>query len=807
MLLLQRATLLLAAAAPAAAQFPTVDVLLPRGVQRGTEVELDFRGKQLTDAQDLMVDDARLELLGLEQESEGRVRARVRVDADCALGLHAVRLRTSTGLSNLVTLAVGDLPFVDEAEPNGALAEAQAIELGCTVRGVAANEDIDLYAFDGRAGERVAVEVEGLRLGSRPLDPAIALLDAEGFVLVARDDIALARQDAALTYTLPADGRYVVRVRESAYRGANDYRYLLHVGRFPRPLALLPLGGPAGQPLDVLLLGDDGEEGRTTVTVPAARAAGGWAPVGVAPVHVADANGVAPTPNWLRVSDLPNVLEVEPNAAVEEATPFTPPAALNGVLGSDQDYDRYVFSARKGVEYEASVWARRLRTPVDALLIVSQKDGKELGRNDDTEGNPDSTVRFKAPQDGELLLTVRDHLWRGGPAFAYRLEVQRVQPRLSATAAGREQAVVVPRGGRAIVNLQVERTDLSGPVEVALEGLPAGVRAYAPAMPRAVGQRPVVLEADADAPLAHAHCALSLTQATGGVTGGYREDVTLVQGRNQTVYFAHTLDRLPVAVTAAAPLAVRLEVPAVPLPQNGFLEVEAVIERGAGCDGDVLVTLPFLSPGLNAVRQLTIKQGADRGRFTLNTAPDAAPGAWPLLAIAETELAGSRVRVGSEPAQLTITPPFVTVSAQALSVEQGETGEMLVTVAALADFPGGGALRLVGLPHEAAAADMPLGADTQELVVAITTTAKSPVGKHKGLAFNAVFELEHGRVVQALPAAELRIQKPTVVAQAQPAPQPAPAQPKKERPPTRLEKLRALHEARKAQGDEEGGGR
>ena len=50
-------------------------------------------------------------------------------------------------------------------------------------------------------------------------------------------------QDAACSVVVPADGKYVIQVRDSAYGGNGACAYRLHVGTFPRPLAVVPAGG------------------------------------------------------------------------------------------------------------------------------------------------------------------------------------------------------------------------------------------------------------------------------------------------------------------------------------------------------------------------------------------------------------------------------------------------------------------------------------------------------------------------------------------------------------------------------------
>ena len=255
--------------AAAAAQFPALNSIQPRGAQRGTEVEVTLKGNKLGDARALLFDPGGIEVRKLKQKKDGKLVAQLAIAPDAPLGLRAVWVQTATGLSDLATFSVGALPELEEAEPNGSAEEAQAIPLDCTVNGVAEDEDVDYYAFEGRAGERVSVEIEGMRLGDELFDPAVALLDAAGFALASCDDSALARQDPALSARLPRNGRYYVRVRESAYRGNKNYYYRVHVGRFPRPLTTLPLGGRPGESLAPLWLGADHVQEGTPVTLPA----------------------------------------------------------------------------------------------------------------------------------------------------------------------------------------------------------------------------------------------------------------------------------------------------------------------------------------------------------------------------------------------------------------------------------------------------------------------------------------------------------------------------------------------------------
>ena len=92
------------------------------------------------------------------------LRVTLKIAADCRLGEHAFRVRTASGVSELRTFWVGALPAVDEKEPNTQFDSPQPIALNTTVHGVVDNEDVDYYVVECKKGQRLSVEVEGMRL-------------------------------------------------------------------------------------------------------------------------------------------------------------------------------------------------------------------------------------------------------------------------------------------------------------------------------------------------------------------------------------------------------------------------------------------------------------------------------------------------------------------------------------------------------------------------------------------------------------------------------------------------------------------
>jgi len=88
-----------------------------------------------------------------------------------------------------------------------------------------AAKDVDLYRFDGKAGQRVTIEVLAARYGS-PLDALLTLYDVEGRILASCDDVA-GSPDPRLETTLPRDGGYILGVIDANDEGSPMHLYRL----------------------------------------------------------------------------------------------------------------------------------------------------------------------------------------------------------------------------------------------------------------------------------------------------------------------------------------------------------------------------------------------------------------------------------------------------------------------------------------------------------------------------------------------------------------------------------------------------
>ena len=784
---------------------PALSAIRPVGGQRGTELEITLSGARLGDAQEIIYYQPGIATVSLKKLDDNNVKAKIKIAQDCALGLHDVRVRTATGISELRTFSVGALKEINETEPNNDFGTPQPIPMNVTVNGIADNEDVDYFVVEAKKGERISAEVEGLRLGISEFDPYVAILDAKRFELGVSDDAALAWRDGFTAIIAPQDGKYVIQVRESAYAGNSGCLYRLHVGNFPRATAIMPAGGKPGETLSVRWIGDAAGETTSTIKLPAAfeREFG---------IERQDAKGLSPYPNAFRLSTLGNVIEKEPNDDQAHATPFEAPMALNGVIEKAGDVDQFVFKATKGQVYDIHCYARRIRSPLDPVMYLGKKGAGAMLGADDSVG-PDSYFRFQAPETAEYVVWLVDQLGKGGPDYSYRIELMPVAPALTMTTNAEQiplgtgvMSVAVPKGNRQAVLILGNRSDFGGELNVGVGKLPAGVSVEAPTIAASQVIVPVLFTAKPDAPLAAA-----LAEVTGMPTdpklkipSEFNQMSVLVLGQNQVNVWSRTVDRLAVAVTEECPYTIEIVEPKVPLVRSGSLGLKVRANRKPGFKAGIYVYLPYNPPGVGSGGGITIPEGQNEAVIPMNADGGAELRTWKIVVNGASGVASGPIMVSSQLANLTIANPYVGLSFVAASVDQGKEVDMAVKVAKAVDFPGEAQVTLIGLPNKVTTDVKKITKDTTDLAFHIKTDKVSPAGNHASLFCQVVITQNGEPIVHNIGTGALRIDVPLPPKANTPAPAPVvaaapkPAAPVAAKPLTRLEKLRLESKQAKA---------
>lgn len=209
---------------------PTVSLITPPGLQRGTEVELLITGARIADAKELLFYEPGIEVTSLVAEGDNQVKVKLKAAPDCQPGLHSMRVVTETGISNVRYFGVSPLTEANETEPNSDFTTPQPAAMNTTINGVVTNEDVDYYVVELAEGQKITCELEGIRLGTEMFDPFVAILDEKRFEVARSDDAPLLQQDCVCSMKAPRAGKYIIEVRESSFGGNERCQYRLHVG-------------------------------------------------------------------------------------------------------------------------------------------------------------------------------------------------------------------------------------------------------------------------------------------------------------------------------------------------------------------------------------------------------------------------------------------------------------------------------------------------------------------------------------------------------------------------------------------------
>ncbi len=423
-----------------------------------------------------------------------RVTLTVTTSPDAEPGEHELRLVTAAGVTNPLVFCVGELPEFSENESQGSAEPQQnpravqsavaktemKVTLPAVLNGQILPGGVDRFRFTAQKGQRIVVAA-----GARKLIPylpdavpgwfqaTLALYDNDGKELAYDDDYRF-NPDPVLFYEIPADGEYVIEVKDSIYRGREDFVYRITAGELPFVTSVFPLGAQAGTPTEVELQGWN----LPTRTLPA-----GFADAEVG-IHQLSVGRDAWVSNLVpfAVDALPECLERESNDQPQKAQPILAPAIINGRIDKGGDGDVFSFEGRAGREIVAEVYARRLNSPLDAILKLTDSSGRQLAANDDREDkgagltthHADSYLRAALPADGTYYLHLADAQNQGGAEYGYRLRIGPPRPDF--------ELRIVPssiniRGGTSVpLTVYALRKDgFAGDIALALKGVSTDV--------------------------------------------------------------------------------------------------------------------------------------------------------------------------------------------------------------------------------------------------------------------------------------------------------------------------------------------
>lgn len=222
---------------------PRISVAVPFAIATGVTNQIKVRGLNLTNVSALHFPTATQLVAHIKSRGKASVAEKDKGDLskigdtqielelflpkDFAPGALSFFAITPEGVTNTNQLFVLDgSRLTDEKEPNPGFRKAQSIAFPISIRGVIdPAQDVDVFRFTARAGQKVRVESMTTGYGSM-MDPIVTLYDAKGFVLASSDDSA-GSNEASVRFVIPRDGDYHLSVMDAHDRGGATCLYLL----------------------------------------------------------------------------------------------------------------------------------------------------------------------------------------------------------------------------------------------------------------------------------------------------------------------------------------------------------------------------------------------------------------------------------------------------------------------------------------------------------------------------------------------------------------------------------------------------
>lgn len=447
---------------------PPSITLFPAGAQRGTTSTITLSGKVEGDGIGMAIDCPGVLLTMLPKN-----QVQVTIAPDAPLGLHLVHVFNESGASDPRWFSIGDLPEIQEKEPNDALTAAMPIDkLPVCINGqLEKRGTADLFSIKLDAGQTLTAVVEGYALGSL-VDPILELRDEHNSIVDTEHDGR--NLDPVMSYKATKAGRYLLQLAGFAHPPAADVNfvggsgitYRLHLTASAAALRVFPAAVSRTSKTKLDVLGSSIGDKDTTLDFDGNRLVG---PIAL----IKTTNAFLPIP--VAVTDTTVQRETDSNHDFATAMPLAIPSCVGGRIAKPGEGDFYAFDAKKGSYTNVRLLAKALGLHLDAALAIIDKDGKELATNDDAAEGEDPLLSWKAPADGRYAVRITDLFGKGGDDAEYVLQLGPGEETFGAAITSKP-TLAIEAGKTAEIKAKLKRVNgYAGELIARVSGLPASV--------------------------------------------------------------------------------------------------------------------------------------------------------------------------------------------------------------------------------------------------------------------------------------------------------------------------------------------
>ncbi|HQZ29604.1 MAG TPA: PPC domain-containing protein, partial [Verrucomicrobiales bacterium] len=217
----------LACAAPANAQLvvlpaPRLLTTMPMGGQVGSTVEVAITGENIENVTELRFSTPKITAKPFVGADGKPVENRflVTIAPDAPVGVHDALVMSRLGFSTPRAFSVNTLKEVTRTAANNTIETALKLPANTICNAVMTQRAVDFYSFEGKKGQRIAVDCAAAGIDSK-LTPVVIIADAKG------QDLLVNRTGGIIDFVPPADGTYLVKVNDLTYQGGERHFYRL----------------------------------------------------------------------------------------------------------------------------------------------------------------------------------------------------------------------------------------------------------------------------------------------------------------------------------------------------------------------------------------------------------------------------------------------------------------------------------------------------------------------------------------------------------------------------------------------------
>lgn len=617
---------------------PRIGYVYPAGGEKGTTFEVTVGGIHILEMKSAVISGDGVSVSIISESAEemkkkkGKagnnaisetVRLKVSIEPKAAEGIREIRVGTEGGISNKLIFRIGNIPEYVDTEPNDKPEQARFIPaLPALLNGQIMQGDLDKFKFAAKKGQKIVVDAAARRIIPYIADAVpgwfhvnLAVYDLKGNELAYADNFKY-QQDPVLFFDVPYDGDYILEIRDSIYRGREDFVYRVTIGELPFITRIHPLGARAGKtPVDVKLFGWNLSKDTMKVNVDKEAPS-------IEKISVENKN-LHSNEVFFAVGDCPEINAAKAADLKGEPQKVTLPVTINGCIEKATEVRAFSFDGKKGQWIAVEVMARRLGSMLDSKIALFNSKGEKLKESDDQkdikEGflthHADSMFTHGLSADDTYTVKLSDVQCGAGDDYEFRLKIAPPVPDFGLLAL--PSHVTVPKGASAVITVQVQRQNgFNGEIKITAKDANSGVVLGGGTIPEGSSRIRMTISAKTDAEEGISDLALEGLATINSKT--VRREVVCAEDHTQAFSYHHMVRAEDEAVMVTPPQAFSIE---MELPENGAIEllpgkdisIPVKVLRQPGSEYPVQIKLEGPPKGISITKGASIPLEKDEG--------------------------------------------------------------------------------------------------------------------------------------------------------------------------------------------------